>query len=142
MGTSTTRSWMQLPARITQESIVFGLAVIMFVLFAVTLPRFAAVDNMLSLVRNVSILGIVSVGMAITVLGRGIDLSLVASMAMSVAWMILMISEGVSPVAAFALALAFALIVGVVNGVLIAYVEIPAVFTTLAMGGLVYGLGR
>lgn len=142
MGTSTTRSWMQLPARITQESIVFGLAVIMFVLFAVTLPRFAAVDNMLSLVRNVSILGILSVGMAITVLGRGIDLSLVASMAMSVAWMILMISEGVSPVAAFALALAFALIVGVVNGVLIAYVEIPAVFTTLAMGGLVYGLGR
>lgn len=142
MDVSVSRGWIRLPAKITQEWIVFGLALVMFLLFALTLPRFAAVDNLLSLVRNVSILGILSVGMAITVLGRGIDLSIVATMAMSVAWMILMIGEGVSPVSAFALALTFAIVVGAVNGVLIAYVEIPAVFATLAMGGLVYGLGR
>jgi len=133
---------LRLPARITQEYIVFALAVVMFAAFAVTLPRFAAVDNMLSLIRNVSILGVLSVAMAITVLGRGIDLSVVATMAMSVAWMILMLTQGVPAFQAFSLALAFALLVGIANGVLVAYVEIPAVFTTLAMGGLVYGLGR
>lgn len=128
--------------RPTQESIVLALAVLLFAAFALTLPRFASVDNLLALVRNVSILGMLSVGMALSVLGRGIDLSIVATMAMSVAWMIMLLTEGVSPGTALLLALGFAVLIGVANGVLIAYVEIPAVFTTLAMGGLVYGFGR
>ena len=126
----------------TQEMIVLAIAVVLFVLFAATLPRFAALDNLLALVRNVSILGMLSAGMALTVIGRGIDLSLVAIMATSVAWMLLMLASGTPPHVAVAVALAFAMLIGAVNGVLIAYVEIPAVFTTLAMGGLVYGLGR
>ena len=33
------------------------------------------------------------------------------------------------------------MLIGVLNGVLIAYVEIPAIFATLAMGTVVYGFG-
>ena len=36
----------------------------------------------------------------------------------------------------------FALAIGLVNGILIAYADIPAIFTTLAMGLVVYGAGR
>ena len=126
----------------TQELIVLALAGILFFLFVLVLPRFASVDNLLALVRNVSILGILSVGMALSVLGRGIDLSIVATMAISIAWMLLMLAYGMPVAAAISIALLFALLIGVSNGILIAYVEIPAVFTTLAMGGLVYGLGR
>jgi ribose transport system permease protein len=38
--------------------------------------------------------------------------------------------------------LAFCLVVGLINGILIAYVEIPAIFATLAMGTAVYGFGQ
>ncbi len=43
---------------------------------------------------------------------------------------------------ALAIGLAFSLFVGTVNGWLVAYVEIPAIFATLAMGTLIYGFGR
>lgn len=142
METVTAPGVSKVSVKITQEWIVFALAVVIFALFSLILRGFATVDNMLALVRNVSILGILSVGMALSVLGRGIDLSIVATMAVSVAWMILMLGEGVAPPTAFALAFAFVVLVGAANGFLVAYVEIPAVFTTLAMGGLVYGLGR
>ncbi len=38
--------------------------------------------------------------------------------------------------------LGLSLVVGAINGWLVAYVEIPAIFATLAMGTLVYGFGR
>ncbi len=38
--------------------------------------------------------------------------------------------------------LVFAVVVGTIVGFLIAYVEIPALFATLAMGAFVYGFGR
>ena len=33
-------------------------------------------------------------------------------------------------------------LIGILNGILIAYVEIPAIFATLAMGTFIYGLGH
>ena len=44
--------------------------------------------------------------------------------------------------AALAIGLVFSLTVGAITGFLIAYVEIPAIFATLAMGTLIYGFGR
>ncbi len=38
--------------------------------------------------------------------------------------------------------LAFAAVIGMIIGFVIAYIEIPALFATLAMGAFVYGLGR
>jgi ribose transport system permease protein len=128
--------------RLNQEQIVFGLALLLCVGFAIGLPGFLAANNLLNLVRSVSILGILGVAMGIVVIGRGIDLSLVAVMAISVAWALQLAANGMPLGLAVALGLMFSLIVGMLNGVLIAYVEIPAIFATLAMGTLVYGFGR
>ncbi len=133
---------MQFLGRLSQEQIVFGLALFLCLGFAVAVPGFLAAENLLNLVRSVSILGILGVAMALVVIGRGIDLSLVALMAVSVAWTLFLIASGMSLLAALALGLAFSLFIGAVNGWLIAYVEIPAIFTTLAMGTLIYGFGR
>ena len=43
-------------------------------------------NNLVAIVRSVSVLGILALGMAVVIIGRGIDLSAVAIMAMSVAW--------------------------------------------------------
>jgi ribose transport system permease protein len=125
-----------------QEKIVFAIAVVMFAIFAVTLNGFLDLGNILSLIQNVSILGILGIGMAQAIIGRGIDLSMVANMAMSVAWVLNMVNGGTPLATALALGLGLTLVVGVINGILIAYVEIPAIFTTLAMGTSVYGLGH
>ncbi|MEH6478341.1 MAG: hypothetical protein V7727_21800, partial [Sneathiella sp.] len=70
----------------TQERIVFLIALILFILFSVSLSGFFSVDNLIVLMRNVSVLGILGIGMAIVVIGRGVDLSMIAVMAVSSAW--------------------------------------------------------
>jgi ribose transport system permease protein len=129
-------------ARFSQERIVFAITVVLFVIFSATLDRFLTSANLLSLLQSVSVLGILGVGMAIVVIGRGIDLSIVATMAISVAWVLFMMNQGVSAPVAFALGIGFSLAIGVLNGVFIAYVEVPALFATLAIGAFVYGFGR
>lgn len=128
--------------RLTQEQIVLGLSLVLFVGFGIFVSGFLAADNVLSLVQNVAILGMLGLGMAVTIIGRGIDLSMVAIMAMSVAWTLGIVEDGHSVPAALAAGCLFALAVGLVNGILVAYLEIPAIFATLAMTSVVYGFGQ
>jgi ribose transport system permease protein len=127
---------------LSQEKIVMGIAAVLFVVFSVALKGFFVSENLFALVRNVSTLGIFGIAMAIVVLGRGIDLSIVSTMIASVAWSFYLGNHGYSLPTALLLGLGFALLIGLLNGLLIAYAEIPAIFCTLAMGSLVYGFGR
>src|SRR3984957_20408370 len=63
--------------------------------------------------------------MAILVIGRRIDLAIVAIYAMSAAWTLHLANSGASIPVAMLLGYLFALSAGVLNGVLIAYFEIP-----------------
>jgi ribose transport system permease protein len=132
----------RLAGRINQEQIVFALTVLLFLIFSLVLPNFLAANNILSLLRSVAVLGMLGLGMLVVVLGRGIDLSLVANMAISVAWTVQLVSRGVPLGAALAIGLCFSLLAGLINGLLIAYAEIPPLFATLAMGTFIYGFGR
>ena len=125
-----------------QEQIVFAITVAMFILFSLFLDNFLAADNIFALLRSVAVLGILGLGMLIVVLGRGIDLSLVANMAISVAWTLQLVGNGTPLGWAVAIGLGFALVMSLISGLLIAYAEIPPLFATLAMGTFVYGFGR
>ena len=112
--------------RLNQEQIVFLLWVALFATFAITLPGFLSYGNIITLIRGVAVLGVLAVGMAIVVIGRGIDLSLIATMAVSTAFAFTLMTAGYPIWVALLLGLIFAAVVGVIVGFLIAYVEIPA----------------
>src|SRR5438270_2097257 len=128
--------------RITQQTIVFAIFIMMFVGFALFLPGFFASGNLLGLLQNVAILGILGLGMAVIVIGRGIDISMVAVLAVPAGLVLQMVQDGHSLPAAFMSALALALVFGLANGWLIAYAEVPSLFTTLASGLFLAGLGQ
>jgi ribose transport system permease protein len=128
--------------KFNQERIVLAIAVALFALFSFSLKGFLTAGNIVSLVQNVSILGVLGVGMALTIIGRGIDLSMVANMAISVAWVLFLANSGTPLPLAVLCGLGLSLAIGLINGVLIAYLEIPAIFATLAMGTAVYGFGQ
>jgi ribose transport system permease protein len=88
------------------------------------------------------VLGILAVGMTVVVIGRGLDLSQVAIMAIAAAWSLKLIGEGHSLAAGLGLGLGLSLIIGIFNGFAISIIGIPALFTTLASGIFVYGIGR
>lgn len=127
---------------LTQEAIVLMTSVVLFIAFSLMLSNFLSSANMITLVRNVAVLGMLSLGMAVVVIGRGVDLSLVAVMAVSLTVSIVLATRGYGFVSALVIGLAFVILVAVMMGFLIAYVEIPAIFATLAVGAIVYGLGR
>lgn len=126
----------------TQEGVVFALALILFVGFTLTLDRFLTIGNIVALVQSVSILGILSLGMAFVVIGRGIDLAMVATMVVAVAWALVLARTQLPLGPALLVGAFFVVFIGIVTGVIVAYAEIPAIFTTLAMGSIVYGIGR
>lgn len=125
-----------------QERVVLLLFALIFAIFSVALPGFLNTSNLVLLMQGVSVLGILGMGMCIVVIGRGIDLSMVATMALSVAWALQLNGEGMSLTLALAIGIGGALLVGLINGLLIAYAEIPPLFATLATAACVYGFGR
>lgn len=127
---------------ITQETVVAIAALLLFLLFSVTLDNFLSSSNLITLIRNVSVLGMLSLGMGLVVIGRGVDLSLVAIMAVSMTCAIVLANQGWAFPAALAVGLLFAIAVGAVTGFLVAYVEIPSIFATLAISAIIYGIGR
>ena len=128
--------------RATQQTIVFALFVVMATGLALFLPGFAQVDNLLTLVQNVAILGILGLGMAVVVIGRGIDISMIAALAVPSGLLLQLVQNGVGMGSACLTALALSLAFGLVNGWLIAYAEVPSLFTTLASGLFLAGLGQ
>lgn len=126
----------------SQEKVVLLIAIVLFAVFSFLLPGFLSTDNLLALVRSVSTLGILGVGMALLIIGRGIDLAIVAIYAMSVAWVLHLADSGLPMPMALLAGYLFALAAGVISGVLVAYVEIPALFATLGMASLIYGFAR
>ena len=128
--------------RATQQTIVFILFLVMFGGFLLLLPGFAQVDNLLTMLQNVAILGILGLGMAVVVIGRGIDISMIAALAVPSGFLLQSVSNG-QPIEVAALqALVLSLLFGLVNGWLIAYAEVPSLFTTLASGLFLAGLGQ
>src|SRR6476660_5110299 len=111
--------------RLGQQEIVFAVFAVLFVAFSLSLPGFLTAANMLTLLQNVAVLGILGLAMAIVVTGRGIDISLIAALAVPPGLVLQMVQDGhslsISLVTAFALTAAF----GLVNGWLIAYAEVP-----------------
>lgn len=126
----------------SQEGIVLALAVLAFLTFAVLLPGFLAPGNLLVLVRSVSILGILALGMALVVIARGIDISMIAIMVVSVSWAFVITRAGYPFEIALLIGAGFALTAGMLIGALIAFGDVPPIFATLAAGSVIYGTGR
>jgi ribose transport system permease protein len=132
----------RLLSRVRQEEIVIFVTLVLLAIFCIVVDRFATVGNLLTLMRSISALGILAIGMALVVIARGLDLSQVASMSLGVAWAIKLMNNGTPMSTALILGLAFIVLVGLVNGFLVAFVEIPPLFATLATGIFLFGFGR
>ena len=131
-----------------QELIILIVTVVIFAGFSIFLDKFFSTGNLLTLMRSVSILGILSIAMAVVVISKGIDLSLIATLAVGTALASVMSSPDVLPsfdlpfVYAVLLGFLFTAILCAITGILVAYWDMASVFVTLAMAGVIYGLGR
>ncbi len=124
------------------ERVVAVATLALIAVFAVSIDGFATLGNLRVILSNSASLAVLSCGMAVVVISRGLDLSLIAQMvAGATVFGILITGGAAAPLALLAAVLAM-LVVGTLNAWLIAYVEIPAMLATLASSMFIVGLLR
>jgi ribose transport system permease protein len=128
--------------RLSQNVLTAIVTVILFVAFAALLKGFLTSSNILDLIENVSVIGLLSLGMTVVVIGRGIDLSMVAALVVPTGLFLTLVTNGWSPWTAILPAAGLSLFVGLLNGWLVAFTEIPPLFATLATGLFLAGFGQ
>jgi ribose transport system permease protein len=111
---------------------VLGLALLCAVMACVS-REFLAAQNLTNIARQVSINAILAVGMTVVILSGGIDLSVGAVLALSMTTVAAAMLAALPMPVAIVLALAVGLLCGSINGLLVAYVRLPAIIVTLAM---------
>ena len=108
--------------------------------------RFASVDNVLTILRLASVIGVVSVGMTFVIIGGGIDLSVGAIVALSSVWASTLATQQIAENSHWIVMVVTALVVGAVcgliNGTVIAYGKLAAFIATLAMLASARGLAE
>jgi ribose transport system permease protein len=102
---------------------------------SIAAPRFLSVNNIMAISRNVSIIGMIALGMTFVIIAGGIDLSgghiLVASGAILI---ILERNPNIPIPLAIMCCIAIALAIGVLSGVIITKANLPPFIVTLAIG--------
>ena len=95
--------------------------------------NFLSAGNILNITRNFAFIAIMAVGMTTVIITAGIDLSVGSTLGLVAMVSAVTIDSGQSMEAAIAAGLLTALVVGFINGVLIAYVKLNPFIVTLGM---------
>ena len=112
---------------------VFVAALLACVVLSVVTDTFATPQNLFNVTRNFAFVGIVALGMTVVIISAGIDLSVGSVLCLSAMVLAILLNAGYSLWLSSIVALAAALFVGAINGMLIAYVRIPPFVVTLGM---------
>jgi ribose/xylose/arabinose/galactoside ABC-type transport system permease subunit len=111
-----------------------------FAVLAFAAPRFFLPANLASLVRNSSVLLIMSMGMLVVILSGGIDISVGSLLAAASVVLGRMAVQRESAVVAILLAVAVGIGGGAINAFFIAAFDLPPIIVTLATLGMFRGL--
>ena len=112
---------------------VFVAAVAACVALSLLTDSFATQRNLFNVSRNFAFVAIIAIGMTAVIASGGIDLSVGSSVVLSAMVISVLMENGNSFWLSALAAIGVALLVGLINGVLIAYVGMPAFVVTLGM---------
>jgi ribose transport system permease protein len=142
-GTAPTQesqpAWRRVMSGSVGRNLGLVLALLLLVVVgAVTAPdTFTSLDNMLTILRQASIIGVISIGMTLVIISGGIDLSVGALMGLASVVATLAAVQDLADQLHWSVMILIALAVGagagLVNGIVIAYGKVVAFMATLAM---------
>lgn len=119
---------------------VFGLAAAGIVAAVIITPNFLTVDNILAILRNASIIGIVAVAMTpMTLSGNFVSLGISQSAMAAMVAFVALLGAGWHIALAMLLVIVGTILVGVFQGVIVA-AGLNPVITTLAAGAIIFGV--
>ncbi|WP_415364243.1 Ribose ABC transporter, permease protein RbsC [Mammaliicoccus lentus] len=114
--------------------------ILLVVVISVLNTAFLDLSNLLNLLRQVSINGLIAFGMTFVILTGGIDLSVGSILALSSAFIAILITSGLDPIVALIVGVLGGFLLGVFNGVLVTFGSMAPFIATLATMTIFRGL--
>ncbi len=106
--------------------------ILLVVVITILNPSFLTMDNLLNVLRQVSISALIAFGMTFVILTGGIDLSVGSTLGLTGAVAASLLASGTDPIIAMGVALILGLLLGAVNGVIITKGKAAPFIATLA----------
>ncbi|WP_286219484.1 ABC transporter permease [Paraoerskovia sediminicola] len=117
--------------------LVLALVAICAVGFITAGDRFLSFDNIMTILRQAAIIGVLAIGMTFVITSGGIDLSVGSVMGLATVWASTLATQTMAEdfhwIVMVFTALAVGTVAGLINGVLIAYGKVVSFIVTLAM---------
>lgn len=114
----------------------------LIIIFTLLNPVFLSVYNFMNIVRQIAMVGIISVGFTFVLIGGGLDLSVGAQIAfMNVCVATMITNWGFPPIISVIIGLLLTTLIGLFNGFVISRTSIPPLIATLAMQTILRGAG-
>ena len=105
---------------------------VLVVFFSLASPNFMTVGTMVTILKQIMIIGIISIGSAFVILTGGIDLSVGSVAAVSAVTAAILMRTGIPAIVACLLTVVIAAAYGTLNGLLITKIAVPPLIATLA----------
>ncbi len=123
-----------------REMGVLSALVVIIVFMTITSPYFLKTQNLLNILRGMSTIGIMGIGMTMVIITGGIDLSVGSLLAVSGMFTARLMYHGLFPWLAVAAGFAMGILLGAINGFIITKVKVNPFITTLGMLSIGRGL--
>jgi ribose transport system permease protein len=122
---------------------ILDIKIIIFIIFIISVmsfikPVFSGAGNIINILSNASIEGIIAIGMTFVIILREIDLSVGATMGLACVFAVYFQKYGIFY--GVIAALLIGIIVGITNGFIITKLNLPSIGVTLAMSIILNGL--
>jgi inositol transport system permease protein len=115
-----------------------AILVLLVLILSVTTPSFRTVGNMINILKQVSMIGIISCGMTLVVISGCLDLSV--GSVFSLLNVIIISLQGRSNILAITVAFSVAILIGLFNGIIITAFDMNSIIVTLGSLSLIGGL--
>jgi ribose/xylose/arabinose/galactoside ABC-type transport system permease subunit len=138
MSVTTVPAKEALTERIASNALpVVMLAIVVIV--AIAEPAFLTPSNLIGIVRQVAIIGIMAVCMTFVIMTGGVDLSVGPVLALGGLISYFFLAAGYPLPVVLLAGLAGGVLVGLLNGMIVAFLQLPPIIVTLAMLSIVRG---
>jgi ribose transport system permease protein len=121
----------------SQEAWVVLAIVVIGAVVGVIAPSFLSANNIANVFQNFCFVALMAIGMTPVIMSGGIDISVGSTLGLTGVTLGLVYSAGVPFGAGVAIVVAVGALVGLANGIFVAYLKLPPFIVTLAMMSLV-----
>ena len=124
-----------------QDWMIVFLFIALLIFSSIISPTFRTSGNLLNIIRQASFIAIIAMGQFFVVLSGNMDMSITSTIGMvSIFFAGLVVSTGLPILVAVLIVLLMAICIGIINGVIVVYGNVPAFIATLVVMNIVRGL--